>query len=227
MSRDDVLGELAAAIDAIERPHPVRVAIDGVGASGKTVLADELVVPLEGLGRPVIRASIDGFHRPRALRYARGSTSPEGYLHDSFDYDAVRTEVLEPLGPGGSLVYRPAVYDFRTESPVETPALRADARSALLFEGVFMLRPELSGCWEFTVFVDAGFDVTLSRALARDLPLFGSEEAVRQRYRERYIPGERLYLELCRPRETANVVVVNDDPPNARLEWAVDPGTSP
>ncbi len=80
MTRDEVLGELARRIVQVKRPHPIRVAIDGVDAAGKTMLADELVAPIEGLGRSVIRASIDGFHNPAAVRYRRGNTDPEGYF---------------------------------------------------------------------------------------------------------------------------------------------------
>jgi uridine kinase len=67
--------------------------------------------------------------------------------------------------------------------------------------------------------VDAGFEVTLARALERDVQLFGSERAVRERYESRYIPGERLYLERCRPREHADAVVLNDEPANPGLVW--------
>ena len=84
---------------------------------------------------------------------------------------------------------------------------------------MFILREELRGLWDFSIFVDAGFDVTLARALERDLSLFGSERAVRERYESRYIPGERLYLERCRPRERADAVVRNDEPANPGLEW--------
>jgi len=49
----------------------VRTAIDGPDAAGKTTLADELAVALRERGRDVIRASIDGFHRPRRERYRR------------------------------------------------------------------------------------------------------------------------------------------------------------
>ena len=91
------LGELAGLILRVERGHPVRVAIDGPDAAGKTILADELAPQIERSGRPVIRASIDGFHRPRAERLARGPESPEGYLHDSFDYPALRADLLDPL----------------------------------------------------------------------------------------------------------------------------------
>jgi uridine kinase len=217
--RDGLLLELATAIDAVERDHPVRVAVDGVGASGKTVLANELGHALEGLGRPVIRASIDGFHNPPEIRYRRGDASPEGYLNDSFDLEALDSCLLRPLGPGGDLTYRTAVYDFRTESPVDSPPKEAPRRSVLLFDGVFLLRPELAGGWDFSVFVDCRFDVTLARAIVRDLPLFGSEEVVRERYLLRYIPGESLYLDRHRPHERADVVVTNDDPARATLAW--------
>ena len=62
-------------------------------------------------------------------------------------------------------------------------------------------------------------NITLARALERDLSLFGSERAVRERYESRYIPGERFYLERCRPRERADAVVRNDEPANPVLEW--------
>jgi uridine kinase len=85
MTREDLVAEAAHRICQVRRSHPVRVAIDGVDAAGKTTLANELVGPLERLGRPVIRASIDGFHNPATVRYRRGDTSPEGYVRDSFN----------------------------------------------------------------------------------------------------------------------------------------------
>src|SRR5437763_3560056 len=89
-ARAAVVAELVETIAAVCRPHPVRVAIDGPDAAGKTTLADELAAGLRGRGREAIRASIDGFHRPRAARYRRGPDSPEGYYEDSFDYAAPR-----------------------------------------------------------------------------------------------------------------------------------------
>ena len=99
--RRGVLPELASHITRVEREHPVRVAIDGVDAAGKTTLADELVAPLERAGRQVVRASIDGFHHPEAIRRRRGSLSAEGYYRDSFDHATLAEELLLPLGPGG------------------------------------------------------------------------------------------------------------------------------
>jgi len=203
----EFLVDLAGRIKDISLAHPVRVAIDGVGAAGKTTLADALVAPIEELGRPVIRASVDGFHRPREERYRRGPDSPEGYYHDSFDYDSVRGELLEQLGPGGSLRYRTATFDHRTDQFIYEPLQTAPANAVLLFDGIFLMRPELNDLWDFRIFLDIGFDVSVERAVKRNAEGIDSEEALRQRYETRYVPGQRLYLESARPREVADVVV--------------------
>ena len=85
MTRDAFLEALCDHIGGARPPHPARIGIDGVDGAGKTSLADELVRPLEARGRSVIRASVDHFHNPRAVRYAAGRQSPEGYFQDSFD----------------------------------------------------------------------------------------------------------------------------------------------
>lgn len=189
----------------------MRVAIDGVDGAGKTTLADELVRPLRERGRPVLRASIDRFHNPRAVRYRRGPTSPEGYYRDSFDYQALTSVLLEPLGPGGDLRCRTAVFDFRTDSAMPSPVHHVQPGTILLFDGVFLLRPELYRYWDYTVFVAVDFEVSVERAVHRDLALFGTPEAVREQYRQRYVPGQQAYLRECRPGERADAVVENDD----------------
>ena len=75
-ARAALLDHLAEMVAALRRPHPVRVAVDGPDAAGKTTLADELAAVLEARGRTAIRASVDGFHRP-ALNLYRGRI-PDG-----------------------------------------------------------------------------------------------------------------------------------------------------
>jgi uridine kinase len=214
MKRSQLLWEIASRITQIKQTHPVRVAVDGPDAAGKTTLAQELIEPLQSYGRPVIRASIDGFHNPARIRYRRGTASPEGYYYDSFDYHALIVSLLSPLGPGGSRRYVWALFDYRTDAEVQTPIQIAEANAILLFDGVFLLRPELTGYWDYTIFVDATFEVTLARAALRDAALFGSVEEVGRRYERRYIPGQKLYFDECRPKERAKVLVDNNDPQN-------------
>jgi uridine kinase len=216
-ARAALLERLADLITAVRRPHPVRVAVDGPDAAGKTTMADELAEALTARGRPVIRASIDGFHRPRADRYRRGEHSPEGYWLDSFDDEALRANLLEPLGPGGTRRYRTRTFDFRADRPIATPARLAPEDATLVFDGVFLLRPELDHAWDLRIFLDVPFPETLRRAVERDRTLFGSAAATRERYHRRYIPGQRLYVASVRPRQVADVVVDNRDPAAPRL----------
>lgn len=212
MERRELIDNIALQIAAIERPHPVRVAIDGVDASGKTTFADELAPVMSALGRPVLRASVDGFHNPAAVRRRRGALSPDGYYHDSFNYPALIAALLQPLGPGGSLLFRRAVFDFRTDTVLNVPLEQAEPNSILLLDGVFLLRPELRSYFDFSIFLRADFSVTVARAEQRDLELLGTIEEVRRRYRERYVPGQKLYLSLVSPEDLASLVIDNNDP---------------
>jgi uridine kinase len=138
--------------------------------------------------------------------------SPEGYFNDSFNHDALIELLLQPLGPGGTLAFRRAAFDFRVDQPVDAPLEYAQRDSVLIFDGVFLLRPELRQHFEFSIFLHADFRVTVSRAEARDLHLFGSVQQVRRRYYERYIPGQRMYLAEVRPEQWASIVIDNNDP---------------
>lgn len=195
-------------------PHPVRVAFDGVDTAGKTTIANELAPLIIKRGRPVIRASIDGFHRPRAERRLRGAESPEGYYLDAFNYPALIGQLLKPLGVAGDLKYRVAVFDFKADAEVDTPVVRAEANAVLLFDGVFLLRPELDPFWDLRVFLDVSSDTVLARAVARDAALFGSESETVRRYKNRYMPGQEIYLNTVHPASLADWVIDNNDPAN-------------
>ena len=220
MKRTEAISRLSDLIAAINLDHTVRVGIDGVSCAGKTMLADELVEPLRNRGRNVIRATIDGFHHPRAHRIRRGADSVEGYYHDSFDHHAARENVLLPLGPGGSRVYRKAVFDFRVDAPVDEPHETAHPDAILLFDGMFLFRPELDDCWDYRIFVHADFHVTLLRARQRDLKLFGCDKEIQRRYHARYIPGQQMYLDQVEPHTCSDVTIDNNDPATPTATWA-------
>jgi uridine kinase len=70
-SRGELLDRVLAVIQTVTVTHPLRVAVDGPPAAGKTTLADDLGDALRAQGRYVIRASIESFLLPRAQRYRR------------------------------------------------------------------------------------------------------------------------------------------------------------
>jgi uridine kinase len=217
MDRVEAIEVLVEMIGGLDLGRPVRVGIDGLSCAGKTVLADELVAPLEGVGRQVIRASLDGFHNPRAVRHRQGRDCPQGYYEDSFDYAGVVSNVLAPLGPEGDRRYCAAQFDFRTDSPVACEWALAGEEAVLIFEGVMLLRPELLPHWDFTVYVDADAEVVLERAFARDGGRLGAEAGTRAAYEGRYLPAQELYNASACPLARAHVVLENNNPAHPEL----------
>ena len=212
--RTDILQAIANRLAAIKLPHPLRVGIDGVSASGKTVLADELATVLREMNCEVIRAGMDGFHNPPEVRHRLGSMSVEGYVEDSFDYAAVRKCVLNPLGPEGSLSYQPEIYDHAKETGKPPNSISASSDAILLFEGVMLFRKEIVNAFDYRILVDTTFEVALERAKTRDLKHFGNMQTLLDKYTRRFIPGQKRYLAECQPAAKANVILANDDP-----EW--------
>src|SRR5437867_3590082 len=207
MRRSTLIEKLAERIVGVTCPNPVRVGIDGVDGVGKTTLADELVDAVCARGRPVIRASIDGFHNPRSVRYRLGRSSPEGYFQDSFNVTPLTTVLLGPLGPGGTRLYRRAVFNERIDSELATPLETAAQNAILLFDGIFLHRPELLSYWDLSFFLDAPFDVSIPRTARRD----GSSPDINAPENRRYVEGQQLYLRICEPKRGATIVINNEN----------------
>lgn len=212
MSREALLAELARQLSAhpARETRPVlRVGIDGVDGAGKTHFADELAQSFTAQGMPVIRASVDGFHRPRARRYERGRSSPEGFYHDSYDYAELRRVLLGPLGPGGDGCYRTAAFDVTADQPLDLPVQQASFGSVLLFDGLFLHRPELRRLFDVSVFLRVPFEVSIPRGASRGQG-YGSPDpfAVSN---ARYIGGQKLYFAESQPEQQATFVIDNSD----------------
>ncbi|WP_436520560.1 uridine kinase [Actinoplanes sp. HUAS TT8] len=206
-ARSLVLNRIADAIPD-RGPGFVRVGVDGPDGSGKTVLADELAAVLRDRGRPATRVSIDDFHQVRALRHHRGRDSPEGFWRDSYDYPRFRADVLDPFGPDGSGLYRPAAHDVTTDARLDPDPRQAPPGTVLIVDGIFLHRDELVAGWDFSLFLDVPFTETARRMSTRDgTPPDPSHPGMR-----RYVEGQRLYFAACSPAHRATLVIDNTDP---------------
>lgn len=215
-ARTRVLRVVVAALpDARALARPVRVAVDGVDGAGKTTFADELAEVLRADGRTVLRASVDGFHRPAAERYRRGRTSPEGFFLDSYDLDAFRGVLLDPLGAdrGQPRRVRTAVHDVVTDADPGTPWVDVDDATVAVVDGIFLHRDELVDAWDLSVWLEVPFEVTFRRMAVRDGCPPDPDHDANTRYRQ----GQGLYLAACAPAARADVVVDNSDPARPRV----------
>ncbi|WP_051799751.1 nucleoside/nucleotide kinase family protein [Catenuloplanes japonicus] len=144
-TRQQVIDEVADRILALRRDHPTRVGIDGHSAAGKTTLADELAATLrDRTGRTVLRVSIDHFKRHVDLRTRYPAGSPESYYAEMFDVEAVRDELLAPLGPGGTRRYRTQIMDVSGRTRIDDGVRIAPDDAILVADGGFLQKPALA-----------------------------------------------------------------------------------
>ncbi len=205
--RREVLAAVWAVVPAPGRP--VLVAVDGPDGAGKTTFADALA---EAAERPVVRASLDDFHHPRAFRHAEGRTGETVWAR-GFDYAAVRRELLEPWRRGPGTSYRRLWHDLATDAYVAGPYDAVPEHGVLLVDGVFAQRPELGDAWDLVVYVDAPAAVRVARMAERD----GVPADPDHPDQRRYLEAQELYLSGCDPVGRAGVVIDNSEPATPRI----------
>lgn len=191
--------------------------MDGRSGAGKSTFADELAARLAARGRSTLRSTTDSFHRPRAERLGRGPTSAEGYYLDSHQLETIVDQLLVPFAHGANRV-RTAAFDEPSDTVVDI-AVEVEPATVLVFDGLFLQRPELEANWDIMIFLDA--DARREREwldyLLREVPddvgdrASTIDERLRQARWPRYRDGWRIYVDAVQPSATATVVIDNND----------------
>ena len=211
-----MLSSIADRVCSVDR-HRVLVGIDGRSGSGKSTFADELASMLQERGSVVHRSTTDSFHRPREERLARGATAADGYYLDSHDLDRIVNELLIPFQQGADHVVV-AAFDEPTDTPRDH-VVDVATDAVLVFDGLFLHRPEFAALWDVSVLLDADErrDMEWLQYLLADLPDDVSQRAVELDRRldiarwPRYRQGWDRYTGDVAPRSQATVVVDNND----------------
>jgi uridine kinase len=203
--RQQLLGAVADRIVSLPATGVVLVGIDGVDGAGKSIFGDELAQVLHPRGRLIIRASVDSFHNTRAIRYRRGRQSPEGFFLDSFNYPGLKQALLDPLRAAGP--YRTKIHDLVSDQMLTEPPQLAAQDSILVFDGIFLHRPELCRYWDFSIFLSVDFKVSVARCAERDK----TSPEVEATANRRYVEAQRHYLRECEPSRHATITIDNND----------------
>jgi hypothetical protein len=169
--------------------------VDGAPAAGTGDLADALAAALPARGLPVLRVRAEGFYRPASLRLEYGHEDVDAYYQLWLDTGALRREVLEPLGPGGSGRALPSLRDPATDRSTRADYVELPPGGVLLLDGPLLLGQGLP------------LDLTVHLRL--------SPAALERRTddTERWtLPAYDRYAREALPEEAADVLVRADDP---------------
>ena len=198
VSFDVLVEELADRLAA--QPGRVRVAVDGAPAAGPAALADALVDPLRVLGRPAIRIATDDFLRPASVRLEFGRTNPDAYYAGWVDEAALRREVLDPAGPGGTGRIVTRLWDARRDRAAREPYSDLAPAAIVLVSGSLLLGAGLP------------FDVTVHLEVSAAALDRRTEPDLRWT-----LPAYARYGDEVDPASFADVVVRLDDPRHPAL----------
>lgn len=199
---------------------PFLVAIDGKSCAGKTAFADSLgdEISRNSPAIQVVRPSIDGFHNNRAYRYRQGEYSAKGYYEDTYDITAIIQKLLNPLKSGPYPVNCQSVaFDYRLDI-ASSQIISLKANTVLLFEGLFVMKPEINTYWDYRILLDITDETSLNRALIRDVELLGDQHNIRKKYDERYTPAWHLYEDDVNPMRKADIIIDNNDYKSPKLK---------
>lgn len=191
--------ELTERITALTERRRIAVAVDGAaGATETTELADALVDPLRLRGRAALRVSAHDFLRPASLRFEHGRTDPDARYTDWLDLGALRREVLDPLGDGGSGEVLPSLWDAERDRATRAERVPLPEGGVVLLDGELLLGAGLA------------FDLVVH--------LWLSPAALRRRVPEAWaVPAYERYEAEVDPSSLADVVVRVDDPRHPAL----------
>ena len=82
-----------------------------------------------------------------------------------------------------------------------------DAALPVIVDGLFLHRDELVDLWDFSIWLDVPFEVSVPRLAARD----GSSPDPEAPSQRRYVAGNQIYMETCQPWQRATMVIENAD----------------
>jgi hypothetical protein len=200
VSFDTLVEEVADRLAAEQPGEHLRVAIDGAPAADPARLAGALVDPLRVRGRPAVRVSTDDFLRPASVRLEFGRTNPDAFYTGWLDEAALRREVLDPAGPGGSGRIVTRLWDAAADRATREPYSPLAPGTVVLVSGPLLLGAGLP------------FDVTVHLEVSAAALDRRTDPELRWT-----LPAYARYGDEVDPASFADVVVRLDDPRHPAL----------
>lgn len=184
------------------------IGVNGVDTSGKTTFTNHYSKFLKSIGIKTTVLHIDDFHNPSKIR-RQGDNEIEAYYNNAFNYRQLIDEVLQPLMINNAIDKDVLCLDLDTDRYEKIIHYAIDNQTLLLIEGVLLFRTPLIDYMDIKIFLQIDFDEVLNRAMTRDVPKYGKEFL--QKYINKYIPIQKLYLDKCKPSQIADLVVDNQN----------------
>jgi HAD superfamily hydrolase (TIGR01549 family) len=196
---DKILKEI---IKRKEENKPFVVGITGIDGAGKTTFAAAFDKYLLSRNFQTQMIHLDDFHNPETIRYA-GENPAENYYSHSFNLDDLISKLLEPLRENREFSTTLTILNLQTDKYDIEKEYNFYPNTIVIFEGVFLLREELSQYTDYTIFLEIPFEESKRRGKEREL------RAIIEKYETKYLPAQKKYLALFPPDTHADMIIDN------------------
>ena len=194
----------------------VRVGINGIEGTGKTVFCEKFTKYLIDNGQKAIQITIDGYHNPKEIRYKQGRNSAIGYYEDAYNEKAFVDFVLKS-SQNEQPFYVEQIHNLETDELLNPIRKELSNQHILLTDGAYLFKKNYKEHWDLKIYLQTDFNTALERGIQRDLVLLGGLESTKDKYENRYHKASKMYIEENKPTEIADIIIDNTNFENLQI----------
>lgn len=188
----------------------VRIGINGIEGTGKTIFCQNLTNHLVSKKLQAIQITIDGYHNPKAVRYRQGRDSAQGYYEDAYNENKFLKYVLKS-SQNKTPYYIESIHNLETDEDVKPIKHWLTNQHILLTDGAYLFKNIFLPYWDFKIYLYSDFTTALMRGIQRDAESLGGLSAAEEKYEKRYHAASKMYMNECQPLQVADMIVNNNN----------------
>ncbi len=199
----------------------VRVGINGIEGTGKTVFCSKLTEYLVLNKLDAIQVSIDGYHNTKEIRYKQGRDSAKGYYEDGYCEIEFVEKVLKS-SQNEKPNYVEMIHDLETDKILNLEPKKLSHNSIILTDGAYLFKEIYAEHWDLKIYLKTDFETASKRGIRRDSEKLGGFEIAKEKYQNRYHLASKMYVEEFEPENKADIVINNSDFENLKIEHTIE-----
>ncbi|MTI49769.1 P-loop NTPase fold protein [Sporosalibacterium faouarense] len=211
-----IYNQIHEMFDDSEVKKPIIIGINGVDTSGKTRFSKKLRTFLRNRGEEAEIIHLDDFHNHSSLR-RQGRDEITAYINNAFNLEKLEKKVLKEIKEKGKLNIELELLDLGTDTFTNKRKYNISENTIVILEGVLLYRKPIDEYLDYRIFIDIDFNEVIKRAKSRDVPIFG--KSIISKYKNKYIPIQKWYLDTYKPRKKANIVINNNDYNHPKIKY--------
>lgn len=180
-----------------KKNRPILVALDGRSGTGKSTMAKMIATQLGGVEIVSDDFWIGGSDQEWDAR------SPGQRADLAINWRRLRNEVLVPLLANKHAAWHP--YDWKGKRELASHYIEKDPSPLIVLDGAYSTRPELVDIIDLAILVEVPSDVVRRKRL-----IDREGETYMENWHRRWDPAEDFYFSKIRPRESFDIVLVNN-----------------